>query len=435
MGVPKKIEKITEKLFERIGKLPVIDTHEHMTMEADFISGSYDFTHLMNYLSLDLGLAGFPAEPWGLAQSSVSEGQDIEKKWQRIKPFWPYVRGTVYGQAYRRLLRQFFKEDDIDKRNIYKISERMVEYQYKGVYDKYLHSQNGIRVMLNVHDHTPISEPNYFAPVYYTSYFAGVYDANTARKAMGEDLPKDFSDFRELIRQRLDTAVNNGIVGLKIGMIARQRPLDFCSHSEKDIQSSYLYLREKADGNWQSKENNIRLKPFQDAAHWAVFEKAGELGLPIQIHSGLEFMQPWDGRPSCLIPSLIRFPQTKFVIFHGSYPYMAELTGLAKSFSNVYLDLAWFHLLSRHQARVWLAEWLNVLPHNKIFAFGGDGNLFFGICTHLEIARENMAAVLADRIVEGLCDIDEAEQTARWLLHDNAWNTFQFKNWKNKSVI
>ena len=111
---------------------------------------------------------------------------------------------------------------------------------------------------------------------------------------------------------------------------------------------------------------------------------------------------------------------------------MDELTGLAKSFHNLYLDLAWFHLLSRHQARMWLTQWLDVLPHNKIFAFGGDVFLFFGICAHLEIARENVADVLAGRVAEGLCDMDEAERTAKLLFHDNAWNTFKFENWKGR---
>ena len=80
-----------------------------------------------------------------------------------------------------------------------------------------------------------------------------------------------------------------------------------------------------------------------------------------------------------------------------------------------------------------MAEWLDVLPHNKLFAFGGDVFLFFGICSHLEIARENVAAVLAERVADGLCDIDEAEQTARLLFHDNPWETFRFGNWSGRA--
>ena len=426
------IAKITLELLERIKNLPVIDTHEHMAMETDFVAGKYDFTHLMTYVGLDLGLAGFHAGPWGASQSAVKAGRSVEEKWQRIAPYWSFVRTGAYGRSYRRILKIFFGVDDLDDRTVHEVSERIAEYQHEGVYDKYIHGRYGIRVMLEVHNHRPIPEPQHFAPVYCFDGLAGAFSAGSVRSALGENIPVDFRDFRELVRSHLDTAAANGVVGLKIGGTARRRPLDFALHSDEEVQTSYTFLREQADGNWENQEMVAHLKPFQDATHWVVFEKAGELGLPIQIHSGLEFMQPWDGRPGVLIPSLIRFPETKFAIFHGSYPHMAELTGLAKSFHNVYLDLAWFHLLSQHQARTWLAEWLDVLPHNKIFAFGGDVFLFFGICSHLEIARENIAAVLAERIIEGLCDVDEAEHTAQLIFHDNAWNTFKFENWKGR---
>ena len=423
---------IAEELLERIKGLPVIDTHEHMTMEADFLQGRYDFTDLMSYVGLDLGLAGLPHGPWGASQWAPREGESVDEKWERIKPLWPHVRTGAYGRDYRRSLRLFFDVDDLDDRTVHKVTERIPEYQRAGVYDEYLHDRYGIRVSLQCQGPEPVPEPQHFAPICYFDAAAGARSAVSAREALGEELPREFGDFREMLREYVDTAESNGAVGLKIGMTARCRPLDFGPHPENEVQASYDFLREEADGDWQNAETAARLKPFQDAAYWTVFEKAGEAGLPVQVHSGLEFMQPWDGRPTALIPSLVRFPETKFAVFHGSYPHMAELTGLAKSFANVYLDLAWFHLLSQRQARAWLAEWLDVLPHNKVFAFGGDVFLFFGICSHLEIARENVAAVLAERVADGLYDIDEAEQTARLLFHDNPWETFRFENWSGR---
>jgi len=422
-----------EELLGRIKRLPVTDTHEHMTMEADFLRGQYDFTHLMSYVGLDLGLAGFPAGPWGGSQFAAREGQSVEEKWQRIAPFWPHVRTGAYARSYRRSLQIFFGIDDLDARTVHEVSERICEFQHEGVYDEWLHDRYGIRVMLQVHGPNAVREPQHFAPVYCADGLVGAYSAGSARAALGQELPAGFASFRDLLREHFETAASNGIVGLKIGGTARRRPIDFCAHSGQNVQESYRFLSARADDDWLSPETGARLKPFQDAAHWVMFEKAGELGLPIQVHSGLEFMQPWDGRPSVLIPSLVQFPETKFAIFHGSYPHMAELTGLAKSFHNVYLDLAWFHLLSERQARTWLAEWLDVLPHNKLFAFGGDVFLFFGICSHLEIARENVAAVLAQRIADGRCDTDEAVQTAQLLFHDNPWNTFKFGNWKGRA--
>ena len=81
------LDVITEELLEKIKKLPVIDTHEHMAMEADFVAGNYDFTHLMSYVGLDLGLAGFPAGPWGASQGAVKMGRSIEEKWQHIASY------------------------------------------------------------------------------------------------------------------------------------------------------------------------------------------------------------------------------------------------------------------------------------------------------------------------------------------------------------
>ena len=421
---------LTDDLLGRIERLPVVDTHEHMTMEADFVRGQYDFTHLMSYVGLDLALAGFPADLWQTGQFAVREGDSVEQKWQRIKPYWAHVRTGVYGRFYRRTLNRFFGVDDLTDQTVHDVSRRIADYQYDGVYDRYLHQQYGIRVSLCVHDHTPMPEPEHFAPVCYLSSYATPCSRDELTQALGQDPPTDFGAYRALLRDRVRTAARNGAVAVKIGMTARRRALDFAAHPTSEVESSYRYLIEQASGDWLDGPTRAALKPFQDAVYWTAFETAGELGLPVQVHSGLEFPQPWDGRPTSLIPSLIRFPETRFAIFHGSYPHMAELTGLAKSFPNVYLDLAWFHILSRRQARAWLAEWLDVLPHNKLFAFGGDVFLFFGICTHLELARENVAAVLAERVADGLCDIDEAEATARALFHDNPWTTFRFSNWE-----
>jgi predicted TIM-barrel fold metal-dependent hydrolase len=412
------------ELLGRLTGLPVIDTHEHMATEAEFLAGTYDFTSLMSYVGLDLGLAGFPAPPWGGAQSAVWSGDSVADKWNRIKPYWPFVRTGCYGRAYRRILQRFFGADDLDDDTVRAVSERIPEYQREGVYDGWLHGRYGIRVMLHVGGPEPTPEPEHFAPVWCFDGLAGAWSVEDLRSGLGQDPPPRFADFSDAARARIEEAASNGVVGLKIGGTARRRALDFAEHSPGDVEASYQFLLGKRDGEWLDAGVQARLKPFQDAAHWLVFERAGGLGLPVQVHSGLEFDQPWDGRPACLIPSIVRFPDTSFALFHGSYPHMADLTGMAKSFRTVYLDLAWFHLLSRRQARAWLAEWLDVLPHNKILGFGGDVHLFFAACTHLEIARENLAAVLARRVADGFCDLDEATVTARLLLHDNPQTLF-----------
>jgi len=425
------MSEIYEILLERIQALPVIDTHEHLTFEKDFLTRKYDFTHLMSYVGLDLGLAGFPCGYWETGQAAVQKGENVAEKWRRIRPYWDFVRTGIYGRAYRRSLKIFFGVDDLSDTSVFEISEKIKDYQYPGVYQKYLQEKYNIQAMLHVQDHQPAAEAHLFAKIYYLGdsldfFSRAQFEAETGTR----ELPPNYEAFREFLRDRIRTAARNGAVGLKIGMMARYRPLDFCPHPAAEIEAAYQYLLNHANGNWLDPANMARLKPFHDAGYQAAFEIAGELGLPVQIHSGLEFPQPWDGRPSALIPSIIQFPETRFVIFHGSYPHLAELTGLAKSFRNVYLDLAWLHLLSEHQTLIWLHEWLDVLPHNKLFAFGGDVFLFFGVCSHLEIARENIARLLARRVQADLFNLEEAEHCAWRLFYENPRQAFAFENWQ-----
>jgi hypothetical protein len=159
-------EQMEEELLERLQRLPVVDTHEHMTMEADFVAGRYDFADLMSYVGLDLGLAGLPAKPWGGAQTAVRQGENVAQKWERIKPLWPLVRTGAYGRAYRRVLHIFFDVDDLDDGTVHLVSEGIARYQRAGIYDDYLHERYGIRVMLQAGGPGPLPEPSHFAAVY-----------------------------------------------------------------------------------------------------------------------------------------------------------------------------------------------------------------------------------------------------------------------------
>lgn len=174
--------KTAEELLDRLAGIPVVDTHEHMRLEAEFVSSALDFASLMSYVGLDLGLAGFPAGPWGAAQFAVNRGASVEEKWRRIAPHWPFVRTSSYGRAYRRVLRIFFGVDDLDDSSVHEVSERISEYQYEGVYDEYIHGRYGIRVMLQVQRHGPTPEPRHFATVLAERVDRGLCDVDEAEQ-------------------------------------------------------------------------------------------------------------------------------------------------------------------------------------------------------------------------------------------------------------
>jgi hypothetical protein len=93
---------------------------------------------------------------------------------------------------------------------------------------------------------------------------------------------------------------------------------------------------------------------------------------------------------------------------------------LAKEFANVWLNLCWVHAISPRAAEQAVDEALDLLPVNKILAFGGDyGHAVEKVYGQLVIARENIARPLARRIAEGRLDEESALGIARMWFWDN----------------
>lgn len=154
---------------------------------------------------------------------------------------------------------------------------------------------------------------------------------------------------------------------------------------------------------------------------------AGQKNLVIQIHAGL--LEGNDNvltnsDPTLLVNLFSEYKEAKFDVFHGAYPYTRELAALAKNFPNVYVDMCWLHVISPSRARQALAEWLDTVPSNKIFGFGGDYVFAECIYGHSAMARENIARVLTEKVEEGTFTEVQAIDLARKLLHDNAYEFF-----------
>lgn len=75
---------------------------------------------------------------------------------------------------------------------------------------------------------------------------------------------------------------------------------------------------------------------------------AAQLKLPIQCHTG---MGQLTGTNAMAMKEVIESnPETKFVIFHCSYPWMDDVNALLRTYKNVYPDLCWLSMLSTSAA-------------------------------------------------------------------------------------
>ena len=72
-------------------------------------------------------------------------------------------------------------------------------------------------------------------------------------------------------------------------------------------------------------------------------------------------------------------------------------------------------------------ELIDLIPINKIIAFGGDYGVVEKVYGHLIMAKENVAKVLARRIKEGLFSEDEAIELAKKWFYENPKELYKLK--------
>jgi len=257
-------------------------------------------------------------------------------------------------------------------------------------------------------------------------------------EALGKRCGKTIHSFSDLL-QALELEFQKAsklIVGVKIGL-AYLREIYFEKVSQREAEEVFaniynqeLFRRRQLDTRVERVPEGLCLKetkPLQDFIVHKIIQLAAEHRFPVQIHTGIQEGNEnviTNSNPTLLINLFREYKEVKFDIFHGSYPYMGELAVLAKNFRNVYIDMCWLHIISPHGARQALAEWLDTVPWNKIFGFGGDYIFPEGVYGHSVIARENIANVLAKKVEEGSFTEDQAVYLARKLLRDNAHDFF-----------
>jgi predicted TIM-barrel fold metal-dependent hydrolase len=151
---------------------------------------------------------------------------------------------------------------------------------------------------------------------------------------------------------------------------------------------------------------------------------AAELDIPVAVHTGAPFNNWLDFRvwePTGLIPFLQTFRDTRFDLYHAGVPWVTQSSVLGKAYPNVWLNLAWTHIISRELSMRAIAEWLDLVPTSKVIGFGGDYNNGTVVLTygHLQMARLDLAQVLGWRVKYCGMSLTQAERILRAWLREN----------------
>jgi predicted TIM-barrel fold metal-dependent hydrolase len=163
-------------------------------------------------------------------------------------------------------------------------------------------------------------------------------------------------------------------------------------------------------------------RPLQDYLTHRIVEFAGHLGLPVVFHTGIQAgngNKPDNCRPERLWNLIARYRSSTFILLHAGIPWTDEAGMLAKYFPNVYLDMAWMHIISPEQAQSALRTWVDLVPRNRILGFGGDYGVVEKVYGHIRMAKQNIARALSAKIEQGDISEADARDWCKSMLSDN----------------
>jgi uncharacterized protein len=211
-----------------------------------------------------------------------------------------------------------------------------------------------------------------------------------------------------------------GHVGLK-SIIAYRTGLAVGTPRRADAARAFGPLRARA-----RREGRIRLdaKPVTDYLLRAALDVAARQALPVQLHTGfgdadVDLLQ---SNPLLLRPLLEdrRFAAVPFVLLHGAYPYVRELSYLAALYPNVHVDLglAIPHVASDLPAVVRQA--LSLAPTSRVLFSSDASGLPDLYWLAARWGRRALGTVLEELVREGALGSDEALGMAGDILGQNA---------------
>lgn len=221
-----------------------------------------------------------------------------------------------------------------------------------------------------------------------------------------------FADFLHVVDEIFAEAVAANCVCLKSTQ-AYQRTLRY--ENIPRSRAEYVYKRPP------DKTTDQEQQDFEDFMFWHVCKLSAKYDLPFQIHTGQARVQ--GSNPILLADAIEANPETKFILFHGGYPWVGETGVIAMRHQNVWIDSVWLPTLSYTMAKRAYQEWLEAVPSDRIM-WGADTVNAEGIYGATEFTRRCLAEALAEKVERGELREEHANRIGRQIMRDNALKLF-----------
>jgi hypothetical protein len=236
-----------------------------------------------------------------------------------------------------------------------------------------------------------------------------------------------FEDYLEATRKLLEYFKSSGNYVCHKNQCAYTRPLFFPEPDEDVSAVANLYNKHVNSEKdlWKFSDYMFHYILEWTALNWKV---------PVQMHTGLARMLYGDSNAVNMSHLFEKFPDIRFDLFHGNYPYN-NLAGMLHQIPNVHADLCWLPIISPTAAVRTLVELVEVgsmagpqedaTPALRTNVFGGDCGVAEGSFGALLMAKDVVIRAIEDLHDRGLVTSEaDAVQLAEQLLYTNPKRLF-----------
>jgi predicted TIM-barrel fold metal-dependent hydrolase len=404
--------------------VPAIDTHDHLRPFGELPNKDETDTGLQ--MTLHSVFAG-SYYPWINKLSAWPSGKGFDQWWKVAQHDFDNARATSF---YRYLLPAF--------QDLYGVDfDTITAAQAKELNDRIVANYKDDRWLVDVITRRANIELMFIDPYWARLKFERAYQfsvpvLNVTMIIQGShaerfdnvlDSPYVFAEREKLPCTTLDEylavidrifqrAVEADTACLK-STLAYQRTLEF-----KNVP------KERAAAAFGKKPDEVSREEqhdFEDFMHWRISELSAKHDLPFQIHTGQARIQ--GSNPMLLVDQIEANPKTKYILFHGGFPWVGETGVIAMRYKNVWIDSVWLPLLSYTMGKRAYQEWLEAVPSNRIM-WGADTVQAEGIYAATEFTRQCLTEALAEKVDRGELLEEHALRIGRQVLRDNALELF-----------
>ncbi len=421
---------VHDEIANAIAEMPVINHHEEAWKSFSYDYGEeYDLPRfLFNiYLGGDMASSGYGFNSDTVDYLGIPAlPKETDKAWAAMRPYLDNVRSTAYFRYILKSLADLFDitEDDIFSKHWRSASEKIEAYsrQHKGkgsalcekmkvsatILDGKLEAKMFSALAEGEHQIVHIARMDHF-----------IHAERGLHQTMAAIPTKDFEEWLGNFDHAFQEYLNAGAAGIKSGL-AYNRRIQY-STPTKDAAA-------KIFNNGLLNASSVDEAIYQDYMMNRLCRMCTQADIPLQIHTG---MQAGIGntlahtRPTLLNELFQRFPELRVDIFHGGYPWIEEAGLMAKYFPNVYINGCWLMHISPSAFKRALISWIETVPMNKIFAWGGDHSLLEHSYASLILAKDITTDVLAELVEAEYFDLELALIVAKNILHDNGADFWQ----------